>query len=216
MREGKTLTRSMQIETRQHELFNLDLGEGTPRRALVAGLLIATAWGLLLFIVLGRPRASTATLWIMPPALITIYGWRESVQNPRRRRVTEWALAIRWITRGHRPVIALGRRAGRPYERTLAQRVAARLGNGDLLGVVMPWRAHAAGHERPEPAARWGRAAVVGGQRVHLTGTDAIDAAMSREQRRTAKRGRQQRTPTSAPALRSSLPASTETQETRS
>ncbi|GAA1746266.1 hypothetical protein [Nostocoides vanveenii] len=187
MREGKTLTRSMQIETRQHELFNLDLGEGAPRRALVAGLLITGVWGVLLFIVLGAPSKTTATLWIMPPALLTVYGWRESAANPRRRRVTEWALMIRWILRGHRPVIALGRRVGAAYDRSLLQRVGDRLGGGDVLAVIAPWRTEPGQRARPERTARWGRPAVLRAKKVQITGTATAESLMARAERQQSK-----------------------------
>lgn len=143
-RTGRTLTRTMSIETRQHSLFGIDLGDGPPRAALIWCVVVFFIWfGLMLTLFQGGPSKATVPLWIGPPTALGLYGWQESTRSPRRRRVTEWALCLRWITRGHRPVIALGRRVARPDELPgLLERLAQRMGSDDLLVLVMPWRRH--------------------------------------------------------------------------
>lgn len=191
MREGRTLTRPMSIETRQHDLFNVDFGEGAPRKALVAGMVITMVWVVLMWLVLGPPTTNTSTLYILPPALLTVIGWQESESNPRRRKITQWVLAARYVITGHRPVIGLGRKEGRAYERPLIGRVADRFSNGDPWALVMPWRVEEARMQEgttPERQAPAGRPVWFGG-RVHLVGTDAAAALMrSREAAATTKK----------------------------
>lgn len=170
----------MSVETRQHELFNVDLGEGVPRKALVAGMVVMLAWWALLGLILGMPTAESATLYILPPALVTLFGWRESERNPRRRNITEWVLAGRWITTGHRPVIGLGRQGSPAHQRSVIARIGDRLGNGDALALLMPWRIEegtkASKQERPHA----GRGERLGG-RVQMVGTEAAAAMRERK-----------------------------------
>lgn len=193
MREGKTLTRTMSIETRQHELFNIDLGEGAPRAALVAGLIVTAVWCFLMWLILGAPGKGTFTLFVLPPALLTVYGWRESENNPRRRRVTDWALAIRFVIRGCRPIVALGRRAV-GHSRGLLDRIGDRFAGGDLRALVMPWRVNSPTHAARKHA-RMNADGVTYGGRVHITGTQAAERLM---QRAAAKRRKRTRTKTRA------------------
>lgn len=187
MREGKTLTRPMSIETRQHELFNVDLGEGAPRKALIAGMLITVVWCGLLLLVIGAPSARTATLFILPPALLTLFGWRENESNGRRRNITVWVLAARWLVSGHRPVIALGRQESTQHERSVVRRVGDRLGNGDPLTLLMPWRAQEERtHERTQVST--GRVERMGG-RVQLLGTEAA-AGLMRDRNQKKRKGK--------------------------
>lgn len=196
MREGRTLTRPMSIETRQHDLFNIDFGEGAPRKALVAGLILTTLWFVVMWALLGPPTSNTGTLYILPPALLTVYGWQESESNPRRRKITQWVLAARYVVAGHRPVIGLGRKDGPAYERSLLRRVADRFGSGDAKALVMPWRAEEARMQASTTArqAPTGRPVWFGG-RVHLVGTDAAAALMHRREatpkstRKTKRKG---------------------------
>lgn len=127
MREGRTLTRPMSIDSRQHEIVGIDLGEGVGRGAALFGLITAACWVGLLWLV-GVPWSKeTSLLWMGPPIALTAYGWTDGA-CPRRRRVTEWVLTIRWIVHGHLPIVALGRH---PLDRTecmpLRQRLAYRL-----------------------------------------------------------------------------------------
>lgn len=176
----------MSVETRQHELFNVDLGEGVPRKALVAGMVVMVAWWAVLSLVMGTPTAQTTTLYLLPPALVTIFGWRESERNPRRRNITEWVLAIRWIITGHQPVIGLGRQSDTAHQRSVLVRVGDRFGNGDALALLMPWRAeegtHASRQEQPT-----GRAERLGG-RVQLVGTDTAASMRARQKKGKGKR----------------------------
>jgi hypothetical protein len=111
MRVGRTLTHHFEIETRQYDLLGIDLGEGARRRMIIFGAVIVVLWGGLMALILGVPNKTTVSLYIVPPFVITAFGWRPGKYHERRRRVTEWALAVRYALRAHRPVIGLGARA---------------------------------------------------------------------------------------------------------
>ena len=175
----------MNIETRQHDLFNVDLGEGVPRRALIAAIVMYLIWWTVLVVLIGSPNKHTAVLFVAPPALLTFFGWQETERNPQRRHITEWALTLRWLAKGHRPVIALGRVSGRGHERTLLERLGSRLGGGDPMSLLLPWRMNDP-DSNPRRHARMtatGRPARLGG-RVQMIGLDHAEAQMQRRARR--------------------------------
>jgi hypothetical protein len=111
MRVGRTLTHHFEIETRQYDLLGIDLGEGARRRMIIFGAVIILLWIALLFPFIGVPKKPTVSLYVVPPFVITAFGWRPGKFHERRRRVTEWALAVRYALRAHRPIIGLGARA---------------------------------------------------------------------------------------------------------
>ncbi|MFJ6239541.1 hypothetical protein ACIQH0_36275 [Streptomyces griseus] len=111
MRTGHTYTDHFRLETRQHELLGLDLGEGIPRRVLVLALVLYVLWDGALLLLLGLPSKATATLYLLPPGLVVAYGARPSTRVPRRLALTGWAITARYLITGHRPVICGGRRA---------------------------------------------------------------------------------------------------------
>lgn len=110
-RDGRTLTKHFQIETRQHDLFNIDLGEGIPRRMLVAGLVLVALWFAGMWALLGAPTSQSSTLYLLPPTLIVYFGFQEDPRQPRRRRITQWAIYTRYMVSGHRPIIRMGARS---------------------------------------------------------------------------------------------------------
>ncbi|HEY0471453.1 MAG TPA: hypothetical protein VGD34_07295 [Kribbella sp.] len=130
MRVGRTLTHHFEIETRQYDLLGIDLGEGARRRMIIFGAVIIIVWVALLVPFIGVPRKPTVSLYVVPPFVITAFGWRAGKHHERRRRVTEWALAVRYALRAHRPIIGLGARAADkteylPWrERVATQKVA--------------------------------------------------------------------------------------------
>jgi hypothetical protein len=142
MREGRVLTRSMKIESRQHELFGVDLGEGFPRVAVVVGAVVSLAWVSLLWLAHVPFSKPTSLLYTLPPFLLMAFGFRPSLAHPeRRKRVSEWALAARWVLRGHQPLIALGRRpADRGELMSLKARITHRWAADDARTIVQPWR----------------------------------------------------------------------------
>ncbi|MFD3819801.1 hypothetical protein ACFWRZ_32470 [Streptomyces rubiginosohelvolus] len=111
MRTGHTYTDHFRLETRQHELLGVDLGEGVPRRILVLGLVLYVLWDGMLLLLLGLPTKVSATLYLLPPGLVVAYGARPSVRVPRRIALTGWAISARYLITGHRPVVCGGRRA---------------------------------------------------------------------------------------------------------
>ncbi|MEU8779680.1 hypothetical protein [Streptomyces sp. NPDC048606] len=106
----------MDIETRQHELMGIDLGEGAPRRALVLGFVLYLLWTGGLLLAFGLPNRITFTLYFLPPLLVAIFGTQRSRHNDRRWNVTVWALSVRYLVLGHRPIICGGRRSAARVE----------------------------------------------------------------------------------------------------
>src|SRR6266540_5870207 len=147
MRVGRTLTHHFEIETRQYDLLGMDLGEGARRRMIIFGAVVVTAWVSLLVLILGVPKKPTVSLYVVPPFVITAFGWRAGKHHERRRRVTEWALAVRYALRAHRPIIGLGARAADKTE-------------------YLPWRERVATHKvvnlaKARVTPEWEREAVV-------------------------------------------------------
>ncbi|MFF6852750.1 hypothetical protein [Streptomyces antimycoticus] len=111
MRVGHTYTRHFALETRQHELMGVDLGEGTPRRALVLGLVLYLVWTGSLLLLFGLPGRTTFTVYFLPPLITVVYGTQWSRKVDRRWNITYWAIGARYLILGHRPIICGGRRA---------------------------------------------------------------------------------------------------------
>jgi hypothetical protein len=111
MRVGRTFTRHFDLETKQHELLGLDLGEGAPRRALVLGLALYALWTGPLLLLFGFPNKITFTAYFLPPLITTVYGTQRSRIIERRWNITRWSIGVRYLVLGHRPVVNGGRRA---------------------------------------------------------------------------------------------------------
>lgn len=135
---GRTVTKQLRIETRQHELMGVDLGEGPRRRDLLLGFIVVPVWIGLMWLILGPPTKVTSLLYMAPPMLFLVYGIQENSRNSRRMNVTMWALALRHGLVGHLPLIRGGaRRAARNerlpvVERWPFGRMARSLGAHDL------------------------------------------------------------------------------------
>jgi hypothetical protein len=111
MRTGHTLTRHFSLDTRQHEIMGVDLGEGPPRKMLVLTLALYLLWGGGALLIFGLPDKLTFSLYFTPPGVVAYYGARRSKGQPRRWNITVWALTLRYHLVGHRPIINGGRRA---------------------------------------------------------------------------------------------------------
>ncbi|MEV7419861.1 hypothetical protein [Streptomyces sp. NPDC089919] len=109
MRTAHTHTAHFHIETRQHELLGLDLGEGMPRRALLLGFTLCLGWTGTLLLAFGLPDRTTFTLYCVPPLLVAALGTQRSRRNDRRWNITYWTLTLRYLTAGHRPILCAGR-----------------------------------------------------------------------------------------------------------
>lgn len=126
---GRTLTKSFAIETRQHELLGLDLGEGPPRKLLVLGGIFVGSWFGIASLLFGWPNRATFLLYVTIPVVLAVYGFRES-KNPRRRNVVVWWLKAHFLLRGYSPIIALGQRYP---DRTEVRSIADRF---DIEGIL--------------------------------------------------------------------------------
>lgn len=189
MRVGRTLTHHFEIETRQYDLLGIDLGEGARRRMIIFGAVIVVAWVALLIPFLGVPNKTTTTLYVVPPFVITAFGWRPGKYHERRRRVTEWALAVRYALRAHRPVIGLGSRAAdRSEYLSWSERLPLHKMAAVKPGGATPeWAAlDAKGERTPIEARDRAGADVIVSQRARLIGGDHLQ----RVRRRTSKKRR--------------------------
>ena len=179
MRVGRTLTHHFEIETRQYDLLGVDLGEGARRRMIIFGVVIIVLWCALLFPFVGVPEKATVSLYIVPPFVITAFGWRPGKFHERRRRVTEWALSIRYALRAHRPIIGLGARVADkteylPWRERIATRKVADLAKAR---VTPEWQREAL--VELDPRVRAG-ADIAVNQRARLLGADHVQRVSRR------------------------------------
>ncbi|MBW8764532.1 MAG: hypothetical protein JF592_18460 [Microbacterium sp.] len=138
-RVGRTLTGILTIETRQHELFGIELGEGPKRKTILLGFLIAGLW-----FVFSIPFTALLGLWanldvapfgfalvIAPPAVLLALGLRPQEAIPTRIVLVSGALRVRYAISGHRPLIRLGaRRPSRHEQIPRSARIAYLLPKG--------------------------------------------------------------------------------------
>ncbi|MGW6569964.1 hypothetical protein [Streptomyces sp. NPDC054975] len=161
----------------------MDLGEGAPRRALVLGFVLYLVWTGGLLIVFGLPGQVTFTAYFLPPLMVAIFGTQRSRKNDRRWNITYWALSVRYLTLGHRPIICGGRRSAARVE-WLPRR--ARWGNkGDALRrqSVRQRRAEEGDAETPVVIAG---APIRLDARPRLYGPDAVYRARGRSSSKTS------------------------------
>lgn len=180
-RTGRTVSRQLHIESRQHELFGVDLGEGIPRKVLMIGAAAFVLWAGLVFSVTRTFNQNMMILYGLPPLLFVQLGIQESPKNARRWRLTQLILQIRYALRSHRPVIRFGRRAADRHEfLPLTDRFGGQL--GQAIARIKP--EHAESGEGQQ-------AAVSISPTVWVIGGDALDDIGSRELARRKKKRRQ-------------------------
>lgn len=166
---GRTLTKSFAIETRQHELLGLDLGEGPPRKLLVIGGGFVIIWFGIATLMFGLPNRATFMFYATIPVLIAVFGFRESSKVSRRRNVVVWWLKARYLFTSYRPLICLGQR--RP-DRTEVRSVSNRFNFRGILQVLNPTAPPSAIWETdpPHPVPVGARVSVPINTRVRLLG----------------------------------------------
>ena len=174
-REGQTVSRHLNFETRQHKL-GVDLGEGIPRKTLILALIIYPVWWVIVFSILHGVNQITAMAYLLPPTLFLWFGTQESDGNMRRMRFTQGMLRVRYAFTNHRPVIRCGRREADPREF-----VPATVRFGETLGAavqkIIPQKKQA-GSQEPVTMA----------PTLWLVGGDQLDAVGQREANRRAKK----------------------------
>lgn len=109
MHIGQDLTRDTTLEARQYDLLGMDLGDGLSRRMGGILLLLCLLWIGLLWLILGPPTPNTIFFYLFPPGVVGFFGARANNQQPRRVNLTQWALKIRQLFIGHKPIVNLGR-----------------------------------------------------------------------------------------------------------
>lgn len=176
-REGQTVSRHLNFETRQHKL-GVDLGEGIPRKTLILALIIYPVWWVIVFSILHGVNQITAMAYLLPPTLFLWFGTQESDGNMRRMRFTQGMLRVRYAFTNHRPVIRCGRREADPREFVPAT-VRFGQGLGSLVQKIVPQKKKA-GSQEPVTMA----------PTLWLVGGDQLDAVGQREAARRAKKKR--------------------------
>lgn len=178
-RTGRTVSRQLRIESRQHELFGVDLGEGIPRKVLLVGAVAFVLWAGLVFFVTRKFNQQMMILYFLPPLLFVQLGIQESPKNARRWRLTQLILRIRFAVWAHRPVIRFGRRAADRHEfLPLTDRIDGKL--GQAIARIRPERAKSGEQQ----------AAVSISPTAWVIGGDALDDIGSRELARRKKKRR--------------------------
>ncbi|MEJ8654792.1 hypothetical protein WKI65_43840 [Streptomyces sp. MS1.AVA.3] len=185
MRTSRTYSRHWDLETRQHELLGMDLGEGIVRKALVHGLIVFVLWWSLLLVVLGMPTLTLMTFYLLPPTLLTWYGTKRSTVYWRRRNFLLWGVAANYLITGVRPLIARGRiPAPRIGWRLRTQRLGERSAQlSELPGLR---GAFGSGPNRPDLAETYGKAAHIR-PRVRMYGPDAVAKARAKTRKKPRK-----------------------------
>lgn len=191
------MTRTLHIEARQHDIAGIDLGEGPPRAAMVFGAVVVVLWCGGLLLLFGLPSKALMPVYVVPPAVLAIYGFQEDENNPRRRKITSWVLSVRNVLTGQNPIVALGRHH-RPKDRaSVLRRVAVRFSGGDIAALVKPWKVEQ-GTTTQLPAERVSRADPIKfAPKVHTYGIPdvlAYDQAQRAKHDAKAKRAARHRT----------------------
>lgn len=130
MLTSRTVTKALRIESKQHELFGFDLGEGIDRKKFGLGILafavwVVITWPLMSWTGILATRPDVGSLIILaPPIVLIMLGLQPDDDLPQRMRLTPLALKIRYILVGCKPIIHLGRRHAERAERpTMAERL---------------------------------------------------------------------------------------------
>jgi hypothetical protein len=120
---GRTITKALTVEARQHELFGVDLGDGFRRREAGLGVLVFLATLPVMYVLVsatGLLRAApqfAVPAMALPGLFVVMVGFMPSEANPRRLYLTVAALTIRYLLVGHLPIISLGAREPSRLER---------------------------------------------------------------------------------------------------
>lgn len=181
MYTGRTFSERFRVETRQHTLLGLDLGEGPKRRDLKIALVLSGLWLLIVAPIVGVPNQFTVSLYIIPPALLIALGVQPSKTQPQRIRLFDWTRRGHYAVIGSRPVINLGRREpGRHEQIPLSVRINWRkIGRYIVPWTIGPeWEEDNRESNRVGPTARPLRIAqkarLIGNDRLHTVWTATV------------------------------------------
>ena len=97
-----TDTVHVSIESRQYNLFNIDLGEGIARRRMLVGAIIGIAWFSVMALC-GVSLLAAPWAYIVPVALGIVFSTREDTGG--RPAYASWVDRLRYLIRRRRPVI---------------------------------------------------------------------------------------------------------------
>ncbi|MBF4639338.1 hypothetical protein [Clavibacter michiganensis] len=120
---GRTITKALTVEARQHELFGIDLGDGFRRREAGLGVLVFLATLPVTYVIanatgfLQKAPQFAVPAMMLPGLVVVMVGFLPSEANPRRVYLTVAALTIRYLLVGHLPIISLGAREPSRLER---------------------------------------------------------------------------------------------------
>ncbi|MDX3065871.1 MULTISPECIES: hypothetical protein [Streptomyces] len=180
MRESRTFSRHWDLETRQHELLGVDLGEGIPRTTLRYGFVCFGTWWTLWLSLFGFPPQPLVPFFLLPPLGLTYAGAKRSVVYWRRTNLLVWSVHLQYLVRGVHPVIGRGRVPVRRLGlRLRTRRIGERLPHlvhTPLFGALFAPRG-------PDPAHTVGKPVLIR-PRVRLYGPDAVARSRRRLRRK--------------------------------
>ena len=132
-------TKHVNLQGRQYNLFNVDLGEGIVRDHLALGAIIAAGWLAFMWLLpsLPGPIGVVVAVWVAPPWLLTKAALLPD--HGGRPRYALWWCRARYLARRHRPIVPpLGRR---PIRRWLT-RIEPLLRPTRAPGAARPFTVH--------------------------------------------------------------------------
>ncbi|MFH0246369.1 hypothetical protein ACGRHY_29010 [Streptomyces sp. HK10] len=182
MRASRTYTRHWDLETRQHELLGIDLGEGIPRTMLRYGFVFFGVWWGGWLLLAGFPSQSAVPFFLLPPGWLTYAGAKRSLTYWRRTNLLVWGVHAQYLLRGVQPVVGRGRIPVRRLGLRLRMR---RLGERFPHLPQVPGVGHLFADRGADPARSTGKPVRIR-PRVRLYGPDAV--AKSRRRLRRRKR----------------------------
>ncbi|MFJ2217851.1 hypothetical protein ACIQVO_36460 [Streptomyces sp. NPDC101062] len=184
MRTSHTYSRHWDIETRQHELLGLDLGEGLPRTTLKYGAVIFPLWWGMWLLLIGFPPQPAIPLFLLPPLGLTYFGAKRSTAYWRRTNLLMWGVRLNFLHQGVKPVIGRGRvPAPKGGLRLRAQRLGERAPQLTQMPAFGPL--FTTGADTPDAAESFGRPAQLR-PRLRMYGPDTVAKARDK----TAKKRR--------------------------
>lgn len=102
---GRSLTRLLYFEPKQHTIGRLDLGDRFGRKQLVVVISTTLLWVLLMYTLFGWPSAPFISIYITLPGFISFMATLPAKDGSRRWRLTQWVLKLRFVFSSHKGVV---------------------------------------------------------------------------------------------------------------
>lgn len=90
------------LESRQYNMFNLDLGEGVARRKMLVSAIVGGVW-VTLMLIIGVPLMNAPWAYVVPPTLLVVFATKLDAGG--RPNYASWLDRFRFLLRRRRPLI---------------------------------------------------------------------------------------------------------------